>query len=65
MPEAAVNEDDFLPARKHDVRLAGKIGSMQFVLHSQGVEQGANRMTFRDLSKVPASMGPRPVFWSR
>jgi hypothetical protein len=46
MPEAAVNEHNFLSARKNDVGLAGKIGSMQLVLHLQGVKHAANRSTF-------------------
>lgn len=42
VPEAAMHEDDFLAARKNDVRLAGQVRPMQFVLHLQCVEHRAD-----------------------
>jgi hypothetical protein len=38
VPEAAVNENDFLATRQNDIGLAGQVCSVEFVLHSQRVE---------------------------
>jgi hypothetical protein len=39
MPEAAVNEDNFLPSRKNDVRPAGKIPTVQAVTETEPPEE--------------------------
>jgi len=42
MPEAAVYEDYFFAARKHDVRLPRKVRAVQIVFHSQRIQHRAN-----------------------
>jgi hypothetical protein len=42
MPEAAVHKNDLLSARKHDVRLAVKVGSVDLVPNAHRIQHRAN-----------------------
>jgi hypothetical protein len=42
VPEAPVNEDDFLEPPEHDVRLAGQLSRMQAVTKASPVQHSTN-----------------------